>query len=569
MRFRSLALFALTAGLVALAGDLTLADAQEKANKKGKKNKTLVPPVVQPADPVKPAPPAEVKPVVITVATPKTKDAAALAQVIDVEINKRLAVSKLAASARSADDEFLRRVSLDIVGVIPTADRAKAFLDDKSPDKRAKLIDELLADPRFGRRMADIWAAKLFPRDSANRFVLKEPLYKWLEEQFNANPGWDKLVSSLVTATGTVADNPATTYFLANRSVDKLTDTTAQHFMGIQLQCAQCHNHPFTSWKQTEYWGMAAFYSKVKADNPKNANKGGDNTQIGVQEGRVTTRQKDFFPESAKTVPARYLGGEQPALGAVDPYRPALAKWMTGASNPFFAKALVNRTWAHLFGRGFVNPVDDMLPENEPTHPDLLNALAHHVSTAAEFDLKYLVKAICLSEAYQRTSKPTAENKADHALYSHPAVKVMSPEQLYDSLAQVTGNSAAATDKKGAKGQGAQKGVRLGARDQFVNFFLAGADSTSAVDYEAGIPQALKLMNAPVTNTPAAVRAVAGGATKPEDVFERIYLACLSRRPTPDEVKNLNVYVTRVGGQTAYGDILWAVLNSSEFTLVR
>ncbi|MDY3559209.1 DUF1549 and DUF1553 domain-containing protein [Gemmata sp. JC673] len=570
MRFRSLALFALTAGLVALAGDLTLADAQDKANKKGKKNKKADPPAaVPPAAVAKPAVPVEVKPVVITVATPKTKDAAALARVIDDEINKRLVASKLAASARSTDDEFLRRVSLDITGVIPTAARAKAFLDDTSPDKRARLIDELLADPHFGRRMADIWAAKLFPRDSANRFVLKDPLYKWLEEQFNANPGWDKLVTALVTATGTVADNPATTYFLANRSVDKLTDTTSQHFLGIQLQCAQCHNHPFTSWKQTEYWGMAAFYSKVKADNPKNANKGGDNTQIGVQEGRVTTRQKDFFPESAKTVPARYLGGEQPALGAADPYRPALAKWMTSSTNPFFAKALVNRTWAHLFGRGFVNPVDDMLPENEATHPDLLNALAHHVSTAAEFDLKYLIKAICLSETYQRTSKPTAENKADHTLYSHPAVKVMSPEQLYDSLAQVTGNNAAVMDKKGAKGQGAQKGVRLGARDQFVNFFLAGADSTSALDYEAGIPQALKLMNAPITNNPAAARAVIGQVGRPEEAFERIYLACLSRRPTSDEVKNLNVYVTRIGTPTAYGDILWAVLNSSEFTLVR
>ncbi|HEY1186511.1 MAG TPA: DUF1549 domain-containing protein, partial [Gemmata sp.] len=294
MRFRSLALFALTAGLVTIAGDLTLADAQEKANKKNKKNKKADPPAVRPADPVtRPAAPVEIKPVVITVATPKTKDAAALAKVIDSEINKRLAEAKLTASAQSTDDEFLRRVALDITGVIPTAERAKAFLDDRSPDKRAKLIDELLADPHFGRRMADIWAAKLFPRDSANRFVLKEPLYKWLEAEFNKNPGWDKFVTSLVTATGTVADNPAVTYFLANRSVDKLTDTTAQHFLGIQLQCAQCHNHPFTSWKQTEYWGMAAFYGKVKADNPKNANKGGDNTTIGVQEGRATTKQKD------------------------------------------------------------------------------------------------------------------------------------------------------------------------------------------------------------------------------------------------------------------------------------
>ncbi len=565
MKFRSLALFAMAAGFAVLIGDFTALDAQEKV---GKKNKKPIDPPAATTPAAKPETKPEVKPAAITVATPKVKDAAALAKVIDAEITRKIVEAKLTASAASSDEEFLRRAALDITGVIPSAERAKAFLDDKSPDKRAKLIDELLADPRFGRRMADIWTAKLFPKDSGNRFVLKDPLYKWLEDEFNKNPGWDKFTTSLVTATGTVAENGATTYFVANRSVDKLTDTTAQHFLGIQLQCAQCHNHPFTNWKQTEYWGMAAFYGKVKADNPKNANKGGDTTTIGVTEGKVATKQKDFFPESAKTVPVKFLGGESPPLSAAEPYRPALAKWMTSPNNPFFAKALVNRTWAHLFGRGFVNPVDDMLPENDPTHPDLLAALASHVSTAGEFDLKYLIKAICLSDAYQRTSKPTADNKADKALYSHVSVKVVSPEQLYDSLAQVTGNGRA-MDAKGPKGGAVPKGGRVGARDTFVNFFLAGADSTSPLDYEAGIPQALRLMNSPIANNPAAVRAVTGGATKPEEALERIYLATLSRRPTAEETKNLTAYVTRVGAPTAYGDILWAVLNSSEFTLVR
>ncbi len=567
MRFRPLALFALTAGFVALIGDFSPLDAQEKLGKKGKK---FVPPVRPAAKPeIKPALEKPTAPILPTLATPKNKDAVALAKIIDTEISRRLADAKLTVSAQSSDEEFLRRVSLDITGVIPSAERAKAFLDSKESDKRAKLVDDLLADPHFGRRMADIWTAKLFPRDSGNRFVLKDPLYKWLEDEFNKNPGWDKLVTGLVTATGTVTDNPAVTYFLANRSVDKLTDTTTQHFLGVQLQCAQCHNHPFTSWKQTEYWGMAGFYSKVKADNPRNANKGADNTTIGVTEGNGRTRQRDFFPESAKTVPTKFLGGEEPKLGASEPYRPALAKWMTGSNNPFFAKALVNRTWAHLFGRGIVNPVDDMLPENEPTHPDLLAALAYHVSTAGEFDLKYLFKAICLSDAYQRTSKPTADNKNDKALYSHIAVKVLSPEQLYDSLAQVTGG-ARVVDMRGARGMvGAARGARVGGRDQFVNFFLAGADSTSTLDYEAGIPQALRLMNAPIANSPAAARGIIGSTTNPEEAIERIYLAALSRRPTSEETKNLTTYVKRTGAQAAYSDILWAVLNSSEFTLVR
>jgi hypothetical protein len=563
MRFRSLALFVLTATLAVLVGDVSTTDAQEKLNKKGKLlKKADSPPVSDPN--AKPAP----KPPAPTIATPTTKDAAALAKMIDREIARKLAEEKMTASERCTDEEFLRRAYLDITGTIPTADKAKAFLDDKSANKREKLLDELLADPNFGRRMADIWAAKLFPRDSNNRFVLKDPLYKWLEKQFNDNPGWDKFVTSLVTATGTVADNPAVTYFLANRSVDKLTDTTAQHFLGIQLQCCQCHNHPFTTWKQTEYWGMANFYSKVKADNPKNANKGGDNTTIGVTEGNSKTKQKDFFPESAKNVSAKFLGGEEPKLSAAEPYRPTLAKWMVSPDNPYFAKALVNRTWAHLFGRGLIHPTDDMIPENEATHPELMVALTHHISHAGEYDLKYLMKAICLSEAYQRSSKPTMTNKDDKELLSHMTVKVMTPEQLFDSLTQVIGNGRVMD--KGPKGQiGAAKGPRLGARDAFVNFFLAGAETTSTVEYEAGIPQALRLMNAPITNNPAAVRNVVGIRPTLKDGIERIYLTALSRRPTAEEMKRLTEYADRVGVETALGDILWAVLNSSEFTLVK
>jgi hypothetical protein len=566
MRLRCLALFALAAGLSVLVGDLTSSvDAQEKVGKN--KNKKRVDPPAAPAKEPGDKPAPAVKAPVSTLPMPKTKDAAQLAKAIDSAVSKKLAESKLTESARTTDEEFIRRAYLDITGTIPTAEKAKEFLDDKSPDKRAKLLDELLADPHFGRRMADIWTAKLFPRESGNRFVLKDPLYKWLEEQFNKNTAWDKFISSLVTATGTVADNPAVTYFIANRSVDKLTDTTAQHFLGIQLQCAQCHNHPFTSWKQTEYWGMAAFYGKVKADNPKNANKGGDNTTIGVTEGNGRTKQKDFFPESAKTVPAKFLGGDAPNLSDKEPYRPALAKWMTSPSNPFFARALVNRTWAHLLGRGFVNPVDDMLVENEASHPELLDSLAAHISTTGEFDLKYLIKAICLSETYQRTSKTTENNKNDKKLFSHATIKVMSPEQLYDSLSQVTGSIRS---EKGPKGQvGVAKGGRVGSRDQFVNFFLAGAESTSPVDYEAGIPQALRLMNSPIANNQASVRAIVGNNSKPEQAIERIYLVTLSRRPTAEELKDLTAYVDRVGASTAYGDILWAVLNSSEFTLVR
>jgi hypothetical protein len=564
MRFRPLALFFLTACLATLCGDFPIAEAQ--VPKQGKKKKAADP---APSAPTTATETTPLKPATIpSLATPSTKDAAAIAKLIDAEVLRKLAEAKLSPSPVCSDVEFVRRVYLDITGTIPTADKAKSFIDSTETDKRAKLLDELLADPNYGRRMADIWTAKLFPRDSANRFVLKEPFYKWFEDEFNKNVPWSELVSALVTATGEVDQNPAVTYYLANRTIDKLTDTVGQHFLGLQIQCAQCHNHPFTGWKQTEYWGMAAFFSKVKADVPKNANKGGDNTKLSVTEGLGKTRQKDFLPESAKIVPAKFLGGPEPKLGLNEPYRPALAKWLTSPDNPFFARALVNRTWAQLMGRGFVNPVDDMMPENEASHPELLEALAYHEGVIG-FDLKYLIKAICLSDTYQRTSKPTADNKADTKLFSHMTVKVMSPEQLFDSLGQVTGNIREREAGRGLKG-GMKAGPPASARAQFVNFFLAGAETASPIDYDVGIPQALRLMNSPLANNPMIVRGMVGSANTPAAALDQLYLAALSRLPTAEEKRSLTDYVNKSGTRmAAYGDILWAIMNSSEFTLIR
>jgi len=491
-----------------------------------------------------------------------TFDAAAAAKLIDAEVAKKLAAAKVSPSPVCSDEEFLRRVYLDITGVIPTAEKATAFLDDKSTNKREKLVDELLTDPNYGRKQADIWAPKLYARDSMNRFLTREPFYKWIETEFNANVPWNRFVSDIVSATGSVDKNPEVTYFLSNRALDKLTDTTTQHFLGVRLACAQCHNHPFTTTKQAEYWGMAAFYSKVNAQPPKNANKGGDNTQLGVTEGKVATKRKDFIPESAKTVPPKFLGGNEPKLSAAEPYRPALAEWMTSASNPFFAKAMVNRTWAQLFGKGIVNPIDDMIDTNEPTHPELLGELSRRFANGG-FDVKQLVKGIILSQTYQRTSKPTTANKDDATLYSHQQFKVLSPEALYDSLIQVVGAPAAAKRANGA----AMRGQPNTPRSRFADFFLAGAEEPNPAEYEAGIPQALRLINGRSTQ-PAANKVI--GTSRGKEAFEKIYLSALSRRPTTDELKRLTGYVAQASTPAeGYADILWAVLNSSEFGMIR
>jgi hypothetical protein len=566
---RSLALAAFTAAVVGLAVDPTDLTAAPKTKQQLKKEQRKKRQQAQRAAVLAANSPAK-----STIQPPPTrptglvKPAGAVAQLIDTQIDRKLAEVKVAAAPQCTDAEFLRRASLDLTGIIPTAEKAQQFLDSTDPNKRARLIDELLASKTYGRHQADLWVPKLFPRDSMNRFVLREPFVKWLEEQFNTNTPWNKFVFDLITATGTVEDNPAVTYYLANRSVDKLTDTLSQQFLGVQLQCAQCHNHPFTGWKQTEYWGMAAFFSHVQPQNPRNPKNGANNKQIGVRETVARTRIKNFFPESTKTVPAKFLGGAEPKVRPGEALRPVLAKWLVAPDNPYFARAMVNRTWAQFFGRGFVNPIDDMHEENLASHPELLEELSRQF-VASGYDLKSLIRAICLSQAYQRSSKPVpgSDSEHDQALFARMTVKVMSPEQLFDSLNQVTGLAALQARRAG---KNANKRQQFTPRDRFVQFYLAGAEQASATEYDAGIPQALKLMNSRLVGNPNSARRLVGPGTPSRQAFEMIYLTALSRRPTPAEVSRLTAYFRNAGNANeAYSDVLWAVLNSSEFSMVR
>ncbi len=501
--------------------------------------------------PVKPAP-TETKP-------SKPMDVQAVAKFIDAEINKELAASKVVASGRSTDAEFLRRASLDITGVIPSAERAEAFLYDSATDKRVKLIDELLGSSKYGQRLADIWVNQMVPTDSMNRFTTKEPLVKWMMETFNANKPWNEMAHDLITATSEQKKNGAVTYYMVNPAVDKMTDSIGKLFLGVQIQCAQCHNHPFTHWKQTEYWGLAQFFYNVSVTAQRN----GKQTDVvpGVTES-PRPKGKNRLPESAKSVPAKFLGGEVAKLNSSKPYRPVLADWMCTADNPFFSKSMVNRIWAQYLGRGLVNPIDDMSDENEATHPALLEGLAKEFS-AGGFDLKNLIRAICLSDAYQRTSLPTTANKSDTVLYSHMAVKVLTPEQLYDSLTSVSGSQEGS--RPSGKG-GGPRGQANTPRDRFVAFF-SGSENPKATDYEAGIPQALRLMNNGKLTAGKPSEFTKTGA-QPEKVVDRLYLMTVSRKPTEAEVKRLTDYIAKASDvKTAHSDILWALLNSSEFTL--
>jgi hypothetical protein len=538
---------------------------EKKEKKKGLKKKFLESKKVEETKTPEPVKPTEVKVPPRTVEA-KKMDIPSFAKLIDREIDQAISKAKLPLSPSTSDAEFLRRVYLDITGVIPTPDKTQAFLESKEPNKRSKLIEELLESSNYGQRLSDTWIGLMYPVDSDNRFVNKEPLTKWLKESFNANKPWDQMVSQLLTASGEQETNPEVTYFMSNRGVDKMTDSVTKLFLGVQLQCAQCHNHPFTSWKQNEYWGMAQFFYKVNARVVRPNAKEGQNQTNAVTETGTPNRRMNPLPESAKSVPPKLLGGKEVKLDRSQPYRPVLANWLTSRDNAFFAKAMVNRMWSQFFGRGIVNPVDDMLDENAPSHPELLQALTKEFIDSG-YDLKHLVRGICNTQAYQRSSKPLSENKDDKVLYTHQSMKALTPEQMFDSLTTVLGSPT--NEARGPRGNFVPKGGLVSQRDRFVSFFQPG-ESAKLTDYDNGIPQVLRLMNSRNWNPSPAVIRELSKESKPEQAIEKIYLRTLSRLPTSDEMAKMKAYASKQGSYaSAYSDILWVLLNGSEFALNR
>ncbi len=490
-----------------------------------------------------------------------------LAARIDRAIDEKIKAEQVAPSPRTSDAEFLRRVYLDLTGKLPAPEKAAAFLDSKDARKRAKLIDELLASKEFGAHMADVWQALLLPRNTETRRMMAmfPHLVTWLAQQFNSDAGWDKIARGVLTASGEVNKTGPTVYWLANGTADKATDNVTRMFMGIQLQCAQCHNHPFTEYKRDDYWRMAAFFLKVQPDgNPRQAARNGGSISIGEVAGRPNRRRR--LPESAKILPAKFLGGDAPKLRASEPARPVFADWLTSPKNPFFARAMVNRAWGQLFGRGFVQPVDDMHDNNPCSHPELLAELSAQFA-ASSFDVKYLFRAICNSRAYQRSSKPAGNNdEAGPELFARMAIKPLTPGQLYDCIGQVMGDATPARRDRTAGP------ARFGGtpREAFIASFGIedGADPT---EYQAGIPQVLRLMNAPQLNRATAIASLLRSGKSQAEIVDALYMKVLSRRPTGEEMDRVARFLqkNRDDMRQSYAGVLWALVNSSEFALNR
>jgi hypothetical protein len=507
------------------------------------------------------------------------KDAQALAARIDQHITRRWAELKAEPAPRADDAEYLRRVYLDLSGRIPSVAEARTFLEDKRPDRRARLVEQLLAGSRYVTHRTNLWRALLLPEAGNNFQVrLQQPGFEtWLRNEVARDAGYDQVARDLLTApvsgngsplTALYGDSGPLTYYLAKEfRPENLAASTARVFLGVSVECAQCHNHPFAAWKREQFWGFAAFFAGIQSQRQMDF----------LLPGREDPRRHELtIPGTEKVVQAKFLDGAEPAWQADTRSRAALAEWLTSRSNPYFARAAVNRTWAYFLGTGLVEPVDEMVgASSAASHPELLDLLAKEFADH-KFDLKFLVRAITASTAYQRSSARTHASQDDPTLFARVPLRGLTAEQLFDSAAQATGY------RDSGGGDDLITGILGGPRSARSEFLAKFARSERATQAQTSILQALTLMNGKVvasstslerSETLAAV-ADAPFVTTAERV-ETLYLATLARYPEKPELDRALRFARdaqqggrdRAAYRNALADVFWALLNSPEFLL--
>lgn len=503
-----------------------------------------------------------------------------LRKTIDAELKAEWQKAKVAPAKPASDAEFLRRVSLDLTGVIPAHDESAAFLDSKEPDKRAKLVEKLLADPRFARHQGDVWDLILFGRNPPGFDTdRREGFRTWLRSRFEQNVPYDVWTRELLKAEGTSADGGALYFAQWRNAPEDAIEAVTQTFLGVQLQCARCHDHPFESWTQKDFYGMAAFLARLEVVTV--AQKGNASVyaigEKNLGDVRFTGPVKDAKPgDKGQPVKPKFLLGtelDEPAMpkdfkeerfaANKTPPKPkfsrkdAFAEWVTKSDNPFFARAIANRVWAQFMGRGVVHPVDNMSESNKPSHPALLDALAKQL-VARKFDLKWLMREIVSSEAYQLSGYGTGEPMPES--FQHARSRPLSAEELVESWQVATGYLAAESLSKKAE---TDRFRPLGS-GYTIQFF--GSPTTGTGDFQGGLREHLYLNNGPLgqmIGVKGGLAEYVGDAKKPvAERVERLFLSTLSRRPDAAEAKKFAEFLT--GGGSA-SDAVWVLITCSEF----
>jgi hypothetical protein len=493
---------------------------------------------------------------------PRLKHVPALARnnYIDDLIFEKLIQLQMLPSDLCTDSEFIRRVYLDVMGTLPKPSEVRAFLADRSPSKRARLVDTLFARPEY----ADFWSLKygdLFT--NSPQFLYNGTAYyqTWLRDAISKNKPYDQFARELLTASGGTYQALPTNFYTVQKKPEDMATFVSQSFLGISLECARCHDHPSEKWKRDDFMGLAAFFSQVKF-------KGGARNN---ERFLYIDPEKEFVhPQTKLSVAAKFLGANYAQFQPQEDRRVKLAAWLTSSDNPYFAKAAVNRFWKELMGRGLVEPVDDFRVTNPPSHPELLERLAADF-VELKFDVQKLMKRIILSRTYQLSAKPNATNADDRTAYSHYILRRLSAEQLADAIAQTTG-----VPERYPYFYPGKRAIQL--PDPIVDsYFLTIFDrstrenATCSRKQSASVTQSLNLVSGETINGKlrhekgAISRLIREGKTDKE-IVEYLTLASLARFPTEIETRlaaeGIQKSKSRREGLEDFG---WALLNSKTF----
>ena len=487
---------------------------------------------------------------------PKT----ATANYIDELVNAKLSKLLIQPSDLCSDDQFLRRAYIDIIGLMPNEDEYARFIADTATDKRSRLIDELLEREEF----VDLWAMKLgemLKIRTANQVSYKALLgfHNWVRHQIANDMPLNELLAEVMRAEGGTFDSPATNFYQIEANNRLLAENVAQSFFGMRIQCAQCHNHPFDRWTMDDYYGFTAFFSRIGF---KQSN---DPREYIVHE---LDNGETYHVVDNRPVDPKYLGGEQADTDG-QKRRAVLAKWVSESDNPYVARNLANVVWAHHLGRGIVEPVDDVRISNPPVNEPLLAELATHFRNS-NFNLKALVRDICNSYTYQRSTQANETNTEDLTNFSKAAVRRIRAEVLLDSLSRITD-----TRDRFSRLPEDARSVQI-ADGAVSNYFLstfgrANRETVCSceVDVVPTLSQALHLINGETTNEKIqegalVSRLLKDGATV-EAVLEKLYLRCYSRKPTEEEITAVKGTFESDNMESELNDVFWALLNSKEF----
>jgi hypothetical protein len=478
---------------------------------------------------------------------------------IDRQVFDKLRKMRLRPAPPCNDETFIRRVFLDILNLLPTIEETKAFLADPAPGKRGRLVEALLDRPEAAGVWALAWAEVLRIESRQLKEKGMHHYTAFLKDAFRGNRPFDEVVREILTASGPSFSSPVANFWLVENDPKAIAENVAQVFLGVRIQCAQCHNHPFERWTMDDYYGFAAFFAQV-------ARKTAEDTRERVVFNRGSGEVN--HPRDGRVVPPKYLGGEAPAIPQGVDRREVLAQWLTSGENPYFAANLANRVFARFLGRGLVDPPDDVRVSNPPSHPELHRLLAQKL-VAQHFDIRALIREICASHTYQQEVQ---KDETPASTFSGARIRRLTAEQLLDALGQVTG---VPTRYPGLPPGGRATEVEDGdPENAFLDIFGRPRRQTPAMcerRTEPTLSQSLHLINGPtidakLKNSVSRLRKAVAAGRSDAEIIEDLYLAGYSRRPTPQELAvRLEEVAAGKDRSLALEDVAWAILNSKEF----